>query len=133
MITSGRYAYFTVMSIAQRKIVLWRSDGTPEGTFEIVPATEAYGTVGKFTAMGGRAFFSAGAQDLGTELWTSDGTPEGTYPAFDLNPGPDSSNPANFFFANGQLWFSADDGVHGAEPWVYDFLTEHIYLPVSSR
>ncbi len=132
MITSGNYAYFTVFDVSQREVVLWRSDGTPEGTFQIVPAQGAYGSVDDFIAVGGRAFFSGYTVDQGIELWTSDGTPAGTHLAFDLNPGPDSSIPGHFFFAKGQLWFSADDGVHGAEPWVYDVQTEHVYLPLAS-
>ncbi len=43
--------------------------------------------------------------------------------AFDLFPGPASSDPQQITFVNGELWFCADDGIHGSEPWVYDFLT----------
>jgi len=39
----------------------------------------------------------------------------------DINPGSSSSNPKlNVILPNGKLIFRADDGVHGAEPWVSD-------------
>jgi len=37
----------------------------------------------------------------------------------DLNP-TGFSNPQNFLTVNGKLYFSADDGVHGEELWIYD-------------
>jgi hypothetical protein len=36
---------------------------------------------------------------------------------FDLNPGGFSSNPENLVFNGNRLFFSADDGETGVEPW----------------
>jgi ELWxxDGT repeat protein len=62
-------------------------------------------------------FFSADNGTTVNELWTSDGTPNGTLLLQDIRSGSGSSNPANLTHVNGKLIFTADDGVHGEEPW----------------
>ncbi len=126
-----RYIYFTIGNYSPR--TLWRTDGTPEGTIQLWSTSGSYLNMGNLAVVGDRVYFNAADVDHGDELWTSDGTPEGTHLAFDLLPGPASSSPESIFFVNGALWFRADDGVHGSEPWIYDFLTEHFYLPVMGR
>ena len=56
-------------------------------------------------------------QDSGRELWFTDGTSEGTRQLADINPGNADSNPQNFYHSADAIYFSADDGVHGHEPW----------------
>src|SRR5262249_28675625 len=51
-------------------------------------------------------------------LWQSDGTAAGTRLVADLNPGPLASDPSYLINANGTLFFSADDGIHGNELWM---------------
>jgi ELWxxDGT repeat protein len=69
---------------------LWRSDGTPRGTFPVGPEGQALIAPG--AAVGGdRVVFGALTPDLGFEPWVSDGTPEGTTVLLDLFPGPGSS------------------------------------------
>jgi hypothetical protein len=46
------------------------------------------------------------------------GTAAGTVLAMDINPGAPSSSPHDLANVNGTLFFAADDGVHGVEPWV---------------
>ncbi|MFN0031720.1 MAG: ELWxxDGT repeat protein [Flavobacteriales bacterium] len=36
---------------------------------------------------------------------------------YDINPGPESSDPTLFYFADGNAYYIADDGVHGREVW----------------
>src|SRR5207302_41772 len=68
------------------------------------------------------------------ELWKSDGTAAGTTLVKDVYPGthpyydyfgnrwdvPNSSYPGNLTNVNGTLFFTATDGVHGAEQWTSD-------------
>ena len=71
-------------------------------------------------------FFAADDGVAGVELWKSDGTEAGTVLVEDINGGPASSSPSGLtrvpgaFPAAGRLFFTADDGVSGAELWTSD-------------
>jgi ELWxxDGT repeat protein len=77
------------------------------------------------TAVGDRVFFSADDGTNGRELWESDGTARGTRRGTDIAPGGFASIPflgynvplPSLVAANGFLFFGADDGVTGVEPW----------------
>jgi ELWxxDGT repeat protein len=60
---------------------LWRSDGTPEGTFRLTDAA------GAFVEFNDRLYFMVPSGEGTTAIWQSDGTPEGTVPLFDVNAG----------------------------------------------
>jgi ELWxxDGT repeat protein len=122
---------------------LWVSDGTAAGTtaitdinpgpfgFEPAP-TRGHGE-GRFATLGGKLYFSAGdGSSHGRQLWVSDGTAAGTLMVTDINPlglGTniirDASsvvhyggfNPDAVTAINGRLFFSADDGLDGAQLW----------------
>lgn len=70
----------------------------------------------------GRTLFVARTDRTGSELWETDGTPQGTRLAFDLCPGRCDGLPfnASLQLVDGLLFFSASDGVHGFEPWVWE-------------
>lgn len=72
------------------------------------------------TNVNGTLYLAATLDGNGMELWKSDGTIAGTQPVGDLNPGRDDSNPSFLGAANGVLYFSANDGTHGQEPFRYD-------------
>src|SRR5262249_43915428 len=85
------------------------------------------------TNVNGELFFSASDGVHGRELWKSDGTEAGTVLVKDIYPGfgyyyigedvqyyPNSSNPMELTNVNGELFFTADDGVHGRELWESD-------------
>jgi ELWxxDGT repeat protein len=85
---------------------LWRSDGTPDGTFPLRDIRS--GSEGSFpngmTAFAGRVFFSANADDSGGRLWVTDGTAQGTVPF--AHPG-DAVAPQDFHSTQDLLFFLA--------------------------
>ena len=108
---------------------LWRFDGT---TSELV-ADQVQIASGSFNPAGmtvykDALYFSANDQSgQGIELWKYDGI--GMTLVADINPnppGPDGddfyadSTPAHFTVHDGLLYFTANDGTHGQELWVYD-------------
>ena len=82
---------------------LWRTDGTPGGTYELASGFPGEG-------LGGQVFFGNGSQ-----LWTSDGTPAGTH-IFTSGP----SSPKGFKRVGNWVYFFTDDGVTGVQLWKTD-------------
>jgi ELWxxDGT repeat protein len=80
-----------------------------------------------FTEFNGELYFSAtgtNVSGIGTELYKTNGTQAGTSLVMNLNPNfSGSSNPSNFTVFNGELYFTADDGVHGRELFKTDGTT----------
>jgi ELWxxDGT repeat protein len=101
---------------------LWRSDGTPGGTFLVLDINP--GAAGsqprELTVAGGKLFFVADDGVHGRELWVSDGSAAGTHLVSDILPGAASSLPQALTAVAGRLVFSATDLVHGRELWVSD-------------
>ena len=117
---------------------LWKSNGTSAGTVLVKDIRVA--SVGSFpaqlTTVGNQLFFIANDGNTGAELWKSDGTSTGTVFVRDINTGvyytqgygpggypitygpfPNPAGAANLMNFNGELFFSASDGVHGNELW----------------
>ena len=102
----------------------WITDGTPEGTHPLLDIQPGAGSSNpaSLVSAGSRAFFSADDGTHGRELWETDGTPEGTRMVADIAPGGLSALPYYYFpgnttVSNGFLFFNADDGTTGPEPW----------------
>lgn len=76
---------------------------------------------------GGRIFFTADGGvnngNAGRELWSSDGTFTGTTLAMDIRAGATGSDPINLTDVNGVLYFAANDGSTGYEPYRSDGTT----------
>lgn len=99
---------------------LWRSDGTPGGTYLLKDINPGKGNsvLREFETLGATTYFVA-SDGSGFELWKTDGTPAGTQMVKDINP-TGSAMPSALTVMAGQLYFSADDGVNGRELWKTD-------------
>jgi ELWxxDGT repeat protein len=115
---------------------LWKTDGTAAGTVLVKDpaARPAPGSPGLFgsTVVGDTLYFSASDGTTtgfhGHELWKSDGTAAGTVMVKDINtnlrtianPGTADASPTELEGFNGNVYFSANDGIHGKELWTSD-------------
>lgn len=125
---AGGRTYFEGITAATG-LELWRTDGTPAGTFLLLDATPGpdptYG-FRNFAAGDPWSYFYRHLPETGWEPWRTDGTPEGTALLADLNPGEAGSGGgwSNEFRVNGfrgpYFYFFADDGTHGREVWRTD-------------
>ncbi|MCI0457285.1 MAG: hypothetical protein L0Z62_09930, partial [Gemmataceae bacterium] len=111
---------------------LWKSDGTPLQAQLVADINTHNGgaassSPSRMAVVGQTLFFLANDGTHGAELWKYDLQPGGTAALVadinkPLNPGdpnPDS-HPDFLTEANGQLFFTANDGTHGIELWVSD-------------
>jgi ELWxxDGT repeat protein len=113
---------------------LWRSNGIAAGTsmvaninpheFATYPASSGSNPK-NLTAVDGTLFFSADDGTNGSQLWESDGSNAGTVMVANINPHEimpfgraNGSNPQYLTNISGTLFFAADDGIHGVQPWV---------------
>ncbi len=115
---------------------LWKSDGSEIGTTLVKDIdSDSFGSAPRLLRdVDGVLFFAASDTDHGGELWRSDGTETGTTLVQDINPGTASSMITSPFFGaaagGSNLYFFADDGTHGLEPWVSDGATATLLLDI---
>ncbi len=104
---------------------LWRSDGTPLGTFlvrDLCPGScgTRYSMLGLAAPLGEHLIFVANDGVHGAELWITDGTALGTTMVVDLIPGLRSSLPNLLTAAADQVFFVARTGGLGTGLWRTD-------------
>lgn len=107
---------------------LWKTDGTKTGTTMVKQIHQGAGNanIGNIVNLNNNLIFMANDIVHGAEVWYSDGTSDGTTMLKDINPGEGSAFPAYFDGAesfvelNGELFFRANDGIHGDELWKTD-------------
>lgn len=138
-VANGDTAYF--LAATDTDVGLWKTDGTADGT---VRSMAFPSRLDDLTVAGHNLFFFAGSSGYNAigeypgQLWESDGTPAGTRMICSATPQPTSAN--GFTPVGSNLFFAADDGVHGMEPWITDGSLQGTHLlldinttPASSR
>lgn len=102
---------------------LWSTDGTPAGTQLVADINPGAFTSRPqaLTSTSGALLFSAEAPATGRELYAVSGGVAALLADIEPLNVPADSTPRDFarVFAR-QLFFSADDGIHGHEPWRFD-------------
>ena len=134
LIDVGGVLYFTAND-GVTGVELWKSDGTSEGTVLVRDIFEGDQTNSNdpnssapsdFVALGNTLIFTATDDQFGREIWKSDGTEDGTEILRDIHTGtgddgaPNDSFPGLLTLHDGEVFFVADDGDHGAELWKTD-------------
>ncbi|WP_164018142.1 ELWxxDGT repeat protein [Pyxidicoccus trucidator] len=121
MLAMGGKLYFAAATdMAGEDMELWRSDGTPKGTWRVkdVHPGDMGSMPGEFSVFGQRLVFSAEDGTNGREPWVSDGTVAGTRLLADVEPGEGSSFPERMVALQGNLFFSAETSGRGREAWM---------------
>lgn len=114
VLLDGKVFFLTRAYAATGRGILWKTDGTEEGTAAITDAEEGPSVL-DLHAFGDVLFLEAGDPHHGAELWTSDGTPEGTVLHADINRRVASE----FKVWNDTLYFGAWDAA-GPGLWASD-------------
>ena len=136
---AGSKLFFVASTNRSEKI--WVSDGTYAGTIEL-PAEDqnwnyqveanSFEVSPDQEKFHGLLYFSGFNQGTGNELYVTDG--KKVRMLADLNPGAGSSMPGYFTQVGSNLFFYADDGVHGQEMWVYSAQkVMDVYLPFATQ
>jgi len=120
--------YFQGFSPQDSDDGLWQSDGTAAGTFRVSASGDGVGP--SMYATADSLYFFGRDAEHGWELWRSDGTASGTQILKDINPGAaDATEDGSSFLTNvgesfatlgNDVFFTANDGVHGVELWKTD-------------
>ena len=109
----------------------YRSDGTAEGSYPLLPGQIGdqlfpIGQADGEVAVAGGLMFYRGRTNSGSgdsadgELWVTDGTAAGTRQVKDINPGAKSSHPSGFRAVGDLVYFTAEAQEHGRELWLSD-------------
>lgn len=128
----GTRLVFTAIDAAHGR-ELWSTGGTSATTAMVadIRAGFNYSYIGSIVNLDGIAYFTANDGINGVEPWFYDVTLGTTGLLIDTNPvigGLESDFSRDITVAGGKLWFAADNGSVGAEPWVSDGSPDGTYL-----
>ena len=94
LLTMGDAVYFISRDESGAGIdprYLWRTDGTPTGTFTITAPAIDFSPLYLFATINDKLILRATTPTTGAELWLTDGTTQGTQLLKDMTPGPDDT------------------------------------------
>ncbi len=98
---------------------LWRTDGTPAGTFPVMPV-DGPSNVSGMVVFNGLVYFAGTASGFGSELFRTGGTAATTQRVGDINPGAASSAPTSLSVQGNRLLFQANRVGLSRELWRLD-------------
>ena len=122
LVRVGNLVYF----LANAAGGLWRTDGTPAGTYPVLFGNGPAYDPADLVAFNGALYFMGRSNpgDARRSLWKTDGTLGGTVRIAEVGRPRDPfygfTQPAQMTVVGQQLFFVADDGVHGEEVWRTD-------------
>jgi ELWxxDGT repeat protein len=96
---------------------LWRFNHADGSIQEVARVSEQ---TGEMIVLGDTLFFAMADDKHGYELWTHHPHENGVHLFRDLVPGPDSSDPQQFFVWKDAIYFQAMSKAHGRELWRSD-------------
>src|SRR6185436_1395145 len=104
--------YYFPASDPAHGMELWRTDGTPAGTYRVTDICPGPCGAGPFNLQlyQGEIYFSANDGVSGVELWASTGIPGNARRVRDLCPGPCNGHPRSLEVFKGRLLFIASSG-----------------------
>jgi ELWxxDGT repeat protein len=110
---------------------LLKTDGTRDSVWQVSPDVSFATTLGIPYNTGHKLFFNftnLSFKNIGVELWATDGTAANTELLKDISKFTSGSNPQHFYAWGNDMYFSADDGIHGTEPWKLNGTTGKVEL-----
>lgn len=127
MVVMGANIYFSAKNspeelISEANYELWRSDGTPAGTQivkDISPGAGSAFNSNPIVTTNGKLLFAASNRLANWNLWVSDGS-EADTSQLAVNTMTAGASIDRAIPFGSHLFFAADDGVHGLEPWISD-------------
>ncbi len=122
LVRSGNFVYFEADDGIHGK-ELWRTDGTTIGTILVKDIVLGPADGNLVLVHGqdvdGELFFVAN-DGSGQTVWKTDGTANGTVEIPLANGGTNGSEPESLSRIGDEVYFSADNGIVGREPWISD-------------
>jgi ELWxxDGT repeat protein len=132
LVSAGDKLYFIAGSRQQpAQKYLWRTDGTPSGTYTITAPTANFTPNYLLTALNSSLLLRAATPATGAELWYSNGDRTGVQLLKELKPGPTGATYTGWFVLAGRFYFALDE--EGQATWWSTDGTAAGTTPLTSR